>query len=39
VAEYAALFADATMAVQPEAGHQPWLDDPARFVAAVLPYL
>jgi len=36
VAEYAALFPDATLLVQPEAGHQPWLDDPDRFVASVL---
>jgi pimeloyl-ACP methyl ester carboxylesterase len=35
VAEYAALFPDATLVVQPEAGHQPWLDDPAAFVASV----
>jgi len=26
----------ATLVVQPEAGHQPWLDDPDRFVASVL---
>lgn len=39
VAEYAALFPDATLVVQPEAGHQPWLDDPDRFVATVATFL
>jgi proline iminopeptidase len=39
VAEYAALFPDATLVVQSGAGHQPWLDDPDRFVAAVRAYL
>ena len=39
VAGYAGLFPDATLIVQPGAGHQPWLDDPARFVAALTPYL
>jgi pimeloyl-ACP methyl ester carboxylesterase len=38
VAEYAALFPDATLVVQPEAGHQPWLDDPERFVASVVRF-
>jgi proline iminopeptidase len=33
VAEYAGLFPDATLVVQPGAGHQPWLDDPERFTA------
>jgi pimeloyl-ACP methyl ester carboxylesterase len=33
VAEYAALFPDAALVVQPGAGHHPWLDDPERFVA------
>ena len=33
VAEYAALFPDATLVVQPGAGHQPWLDDGPRFTA------
>ena len=33
VAQYAALFPDATLVVQPGAGHQPWLDDPTRFTA------
>jgi len=39
VAEYAALFPDATLVVQPEAGHQPWLDDPDLFVATVAAFL
>jgi len=39
VAGYAALFPDATLVVQPGAGHQPWLDDPERFVDAVRAYL
>jgi proline iminopeptidase len=39
VTEYAGLFPDATLIVQPGAGHQPWLDDPARFAAALTPYL
>ncbi|GAA3903646.1 alpha/beta fold hydrolase [Actinoplanes auranticolor] len=39
VTDYAALFPDATLVVQPGAGHQPWLDDPERFVAAVATFL
>jgi pimeloyl-ACP methyl ester carboxylesterase len=39
VAEYAALFPDATLVVQPGAGHQPWLDDPERFVGLVTAFL
>jgi len=35
VAEYAALFPDAALVVQPGAGHHPWWDDPARFVWTV----
>jgi pimeloyl-ACP methyl ester carboxylesterase len=31
----AALFPRGDLAVQPSAGHFPWLDDPAWFVAAV----
>jgi pimeloyl-ACP methyl ester carboxylesterase len=31
-AEYAGLFPQAELVVQPGAGHFPWLDDPARFV-------
>ncbi|MGM9445415.1 alpha/beta fold hydrolase [Streptomyces murinus] len=34
VAEYAALFPDAELVIQPGAGHFPWLDDPAYFVTA-----
>jgi pimeloyl-ACP methyl ester carboxylesterase len=34
-AEYAALFLDAELAVQPAAGHYPWRDDADRFVKAV----
>ncbi|MFI7540991.1 alpha/beta fold hydrolase [Actinoplanes sp. NPDC049599] len=33
VAGYAALFPDATLVVQPGAGHQPWLDDAQLFTA------
>ncbi|MEU8229407.1 alpha/beta hydrolase [Actinoplanes sp. NPDC048967] len=39
VADHAALFLDATLAVQPAAGHQPWLDDPERFVELVRAFL
>ncbi|MBO3089962.1 alpha/beta fold hydrolase [Cellulomonas dongxiuzhuiae] len=38
-ADYAALFPLATLAVQPGAGHYPWLDDPDGFVRAVSAYL
>ena len=38
-AEYAALFANARLVVQPGAGHFPWLDDPGQFVAAVTEFL
>jgi proline iminopeptidase len=38
-AEVAGLFPHAESAVQPGAGHYPWLDDPARFVAAVARFL
>ncbi|MGM0351211.1 alpha/beta fold hydrolase [Streptomyces sp. Adlamb9] len=34
VAEYAALFPDAELVIQPGAGHFPWLDDSAYFVTA-----
>jgi pimeloyl-ACP methyl ester carboxylesterase len=37
--EYAGLFPDAELVVQPGAGHFPWLDDPDRFVAAVAKFL
>ncbi|MGN5636937.1 alpha/beta fold hydrolase [Streptomyces sp. AC154] len=39
VAEYAALFPDATLVVQPGAGHYPWIDDADRFRAAVSEFL
>ncbi|MFD6973159.1 alpha/beta fold hydrolase [Streptomyces sp. NPDC059949] len=39
VAECAALFPDATLVVQPGAGHYPWLDDPDRFVATTAAFL
>ncbi|MFF5184563.1 alpha/beta fold hydrolase [Streptomyces sp. NPDC000345] len=35
VAQFARLFPDASLVVQPGAGHYPWLDDAERFVAAV----
>ncbi|WP_407562472.1 alpha/beta fold hydrolase [Streptomyces sp. 184] len=38
-AEYAALFRGARHVVQPAAGHQPWLDDPARFTATAAAFL
>lgn len=37
--ELAGLFPDATLLVQTRGGHYPWLDDPARFVAAVEAFL
>lgn len=39
VAEYAALFPEATLVVQPGAGHQPWLDDAQAFVTTVDTFL
>lgn len=39
VAEAAALFPDAALAVQPGAGHYPWIDDADRFVATVAAFL
>jgi proline iminopeptidase len=33
------VFSDATVAVQPGAGHFPWIDDPAAFTAAIGPFL
>lgn len=39
MAEYAGLFANATLVSQPGAGHYPWLDDAERFVAAVAAFL
>jgi proline iminopeptidase len=38
-AELAAAFPDARLAVQPGAGHYPWLDDPASFTSAVAAFL
>jgi proline iminopeptidase len=38
-AEYAALFPNAELVVQPGAGHYPWLDDPDRFAATVGAFL
>lgn len=35
VTEFGALFRDATVVLQPGAGHYPWLDDAARFTATV----
>ncbi|MGR8007042.1 alpha/beta fold hydrolase [Streptomyces hypolithicus] len=39
VAEYAELFPNARLVVQPAAGHFPWLDDAERFVASVSDFL
>ncbi|SPE62154.1 Proline iminopeptidase [Streptomyces netropsis] len=39
VAEFAGLFSAATLAVQPGAGHYPWLDDADRFVATTAAFL
>ncbi|WP_441246808.1 alpha/beta fold hydrolase [Kitasatospora sp. McL0602] len=39
VAEYATFFPNAELAVQPGAGHFPWLDDADRFVAATAAFL
>lgn len=38
VREAAPLFNDATVLVQPGAGHFPWVDDPAAFVAAIASF-
>ncbi|WP_216858116.1 alpha/beta fold hydrolase [Actinomadura verrucosospora] len=38
-AEIAGLFRDATVLVQPGAGHFPWLDDPGWFAGAVAGFL
>ena len=37
--EFAALFADSRLVVQPGAGHFPWLDDPGQLVSAVTEFL
>jgi pimeloyl-ACP methyl ester carboxylesterase len=39
VTEAAALFPDWELAIQPGAGHYPWLDDPGRFTARLLAFL
>jgi proline-specific peptidase len=39
VAEYAELFPNATLVVQPGAGHFPWLDDSDRFVGTLAGFL
>ncbi|MFI6693315.1 alpha/beta fold hydrolase [Streptomyces sp. NPDC050433] len=39
VAEFAGLFPDAEVVVQPGAGHFPWRDDSERFVAAMTAFL
>jgi pimeloyl-ACP methyl ester carboxylesterase len=39
VAEFAELFPDAELVVQPEAGHFPWLDDADRFVTTTATFL
>jgi proline iminopeptidase len=38
-AEYAALFGNSRLVVQPDAGHFPWLDNPGQFVASVTSFL
>lgn len=38
-AEYAGLFGQATLVVQPGAGHYPWCDDADAFVAATAAFL
>jgi pimeloyl-ACP methyl ester carboxylesterase len=37
--DYAVLFPHAEVAVQPGAGHYPWLDDPGQFTAAITAFL
>ncbi|MEU1787334.1 alpha/beta hydrolase [Streptomyces sparsogenes] len=39
VAEFAGLFPDASLVVQPGAGHYPWLDDAAGFAATASAFL
>jgi pimeloyl-ACP methyl ester carboxylesterase len=39
VAEFAELFLNAELVVQPGAGHYPWLDDADRFVATTATFL
>lgn len=39
VREAAPLFKDATVVVQPDASHFPWIDNPEAFTAAITPFL
>ena len=39
VAEFAELFPDGRLVVQPRAGHFPWLDDAGQFVATIAAFL
>jgi len=39
VAEYAGLFPNATLVIQPGAGHCPWLDEPTRFTPTIAAFL
>ncbi|MET9466787.1 alpha/beta hydrolase [Streptomyces sp. NPDC006544] len=39
VAEFAKAFRDATLAIQPGAGHYPWLDDATHFVTTTESFL
>ena len=39
VGELAAVFPSTRFVIQPDAGHYPWLDDPARFVSTVTAFL
>ena len=38
-AEFAGLFPNAQLVVQPGVSHYPWLDDPAGFVTTVAKFL
>jgi proline iminopeptidase len=38
-AEYAAMFPRCELAIQPGAGHYPWLDDATEFAALISPFL
>lgn len=39
VAEYATLFPNATLVIQPGGGHVPWLDDPRWFTTTIAAFL
>jgi pimeloyl-ACP methyl ester carboxylesterase len=39
MAEFAGLFPNAELVIQPRAGHFPWLDDAGRFVSTVAAFL